>query len=169
MPRNAGIQSLVTPTPKYIFESRKHRHEKQAAPAATTKKDSEGSFFRKGASSQKAQSFFARRPSVTQHVQRKCSACEEERLQRKDKTPSQANAPSLVGDALSGSGNPLDNHTQSFMSHRFRYDFSHVKIHHDTIAAKSASAMNALAYTNGNNIVFNEGQYQPSTSTGKSG
>src|SRR5690606_20271324 len=54
-----------------------------------------------------------------------------------------------------------------FMENRFGYDFSHVKIHDDTVAAKSAQSINALAYTSGNNIVFNHGQYSPETNSGR--
>jgi hypothetical protein len=53
------------------------------------------------------------------------------------------------------------------MENRFGYDFSQVRIHTDQIAAKSASAINALAYTSGNDIVFNQGQYAPGISGGK--
>jgi hypothetical protein len=42
-----------------------------------------------------------------------------------------------------------------------------VKIHTDADAAKSAQSINALAYTTGNNIVFNRGQYDPGTDNGK--
>lgn len=47
------------------------------------------------------------------------------------------------------------------------YDFSDVKIHTGADAAKSAQSINALAYTTGNNIVFNEGQFSPDTDKGK--
>jgi hypothetical protein len=139
---------------------------KVATTATPARKDSERSFFRKGASLQKMRPFFA--PRSSSHIQRKCSACEQEELQRNEnKKTSQNEAPSVVHNALTQSGMPLDQQTQSFMSERFAYDFSHVKIHNNTVATKSAAAVNALAYTNGNNIVFNEGQYQPSTSDGK--
>jgi len=40
-------------------------------------------------------------------------------------------------------------------------------VHTDSVAAKSAQSINALAYTSGNDIVFNEGQYSPNTYNGK--
>jgi pyrrolidone-carboxylate peptidase len=49
-----------------------------------------------------------------------------------------------------------------------RYDFSQVRIHRDRDANESARAINALAYTVGNDIVFGAGQYAPRTSTGQS-
>jgi hypothetical protein len=49
----------------------------------------------------------------------------------------------------------------------FGRDFSEVRVHTDAKAAESASAVNALAYTVGNDIVFGSGQYVPGTAAGK--
>jgi len=68
---------------------------------------------------------------------------------------------------LQGSGSSLSKSTQSFFQSRIGHDFSDVKIHTDEHAAKSASSINALAYTTGNHIVFNKNQYQPETTAGK--
>lgn len=46
-------------------------------------------------------------------------------------------------------------------------EFSAVRIHTDTMAAESAAAVQARAYTVGNQIVFGEGQYQPATNAGQ--
>ena len=56
---------------------------------------------------------------------------------------------------------------RNFYEPRFGYDFNNVKVHTDTVAAKSAQSINALAFTSGNNIVFNNGQYSPDTDSGK--
>lgn len=99
-------------------------------------------------------------------VQRKCAACEkDEPVQRKEDGSTEA--PSVVSDAISSGGKPLDDGTRSFMEDRFGYDFSQVKIHNDSLAASSAQSIHALAYTSGNEIVFNQGQYSPGTATGK--
>lgn len=103
-------------------------------------------------------------------VQRTCAECakEEEEVQRKGSGVSTGEAPSIVHNVVnSGGGTSLDGNTQSFMESRFGYDFSNVRIHNDTVAAKSAQSINALAYTSGNNIVFNQGQYSPGTNSGK--
>ena len=52
------------------------------------------------------------------------------------------------------------------METRFGYDFSRVRIHTDAEAAKSARAVNGLAYTVGNHVVFGGGRYDPSTREG---
>ena len=77
-------------------------------------------------------------------------------------------APSIVHDVINSSGGKsLDESTRLFMESRFNYDFSNVKIHDNPIAAKSADSINALAYTLGNDIVFNSGQYNPNSDSGK--
>ena len=47
------------------------------------------------------------------------------------------------------------------------HDFSGIRIHTDAKAAESAHAVNALAYTVGNHLVFGAGQYAPETDAGK--
>lgn len=103
-------------------------------------------------------------------VKRKCAMCEEEeKLQRKELSSSNnaTSTPLIVEQALSSGGSPLDNGTKSFMEERFGYDFGNVKIHTGPIAAKSAQSINALAYTSGNSVVFNEGQYSPNDEKGR--
>lgn len=101
-------------------------------------------------------------------VQRKCAECEEEKkLQRKPKSSITNEAPAEVHQAIQSGGQTMDNSTRSFMENRFGYDFSGVKIHTGSVASKSASAINALAYTSGNHVVFNQGQYAPETDSGK--
>ena len=104
------------------------------------------------------------------NIQRKCEHCEEEekQLQRKEKPGiKHSDTSTILHDALGSQGDVMDRSTRSFMEKRLGYDFKNVKIHTGTIAAKSAQAVNALAYTSGNNIVFNEGQYSPGTENGK--
>jgi len=102
-------------------------------------------------------------------INRKCSECEkEEELQRKESNGAPVStAPSIVQKVLSSAGSSLDTSTRSFMEPRFNYDFSNVKIHDNNIAAKSADSINALAYTSGNNVVFNSGQYNTTSDSGK--
>ncbi len=47
------------------------------------------------------------------------------------------------------------------------FDFTKVRVHANAKAAASARALNALAYTIGNNIVFAAGRYAPEKSEGK--
>ncbi|MEP6844392.1 MAG: DUF4157 domain-containing protein [Panacibacter sp.] len=112
------------------------------------------------------------KPMAISSLQRKCAHCEEEekKMQRKEtnmqETTADSSLENYVGN-LSSSGQQLPNEVRSFYEPRFGYDFSNVKVHTNTVAAKSAQSINALAYTSGNNIVFNNGQYAPQTDSGK--
>jgi Domain of unknown function (DUF4157) len=53
------------------------------------------------------------------------------------------------------------------MEDRFGHDFSGVRVHTDAQAAESSLAVEALAYTVGNNVVFGANQYAPNTNHGK--
>lgn len=53
------------------------------------------------------------------------------------------------------------------MERGFGNDFSTVRIHDDAAAHDSARAINARAYTAGNNIVFGEGAYRPESKGGR--
>lgn len=75
--------------------------------------------------------------------------------------------PPIVRGVLRASGQPLDPDTRAFMEPRFGHDFSGVRVHSDAEAAKSARAVNSLAYTVGSSIVFDKGQYKPHTPAGK--
>ena len=103
------------------------------------------------------------------NVRRKCADCEKETMQRKESSqPTEpGNETSSYINSLSSKGAPLPESTRNFFEPRFGYDFSDVKIHNDTDAAKSSQSINALAYTVGNNIVFNQNQFSPEGDSGK--
>src|SRR5919106_1182486 len=99
-----------------------------------------------------------------------CSGCasKKDSLQRRAASvETRSEIPSIVHDVLNSPGQPLDTSTRAFMEPRFRHDFSQVRIHADAKAAESARSVNAEAYTVGSRIIFNAGQYAPSTRTGK--
>jgi hypothetical protein len=79
----------------------------------------------------------------------------------------QLHAPPQVTDALDSPGQALDTSVRGFMEARFRRDFSHVRIHTDETAARSALMRNARAYTAGSDIVFDAGEYAPHTAAGR--
>jgi hypothetical protein len=82
--------------------------------------------------------------------------------------PDESNhVPQVVHAALNTPGRPLPPAVLAFAEPRFDADFSHVRIHDDSLAATSARAVNALAYTAGRDIVFDSGQYSPETFDGR--
>jgi hypothetical protein len=87
-------------------------------------------------------------------------------LQRKSggaaaRSPMSSEAPPIVHDVLRSPGQPLDPASRAFMEPRFGYDFSRVRVHADSRAAKSAEAVSAHAYTVGSDIVFGANQGGP--------
>jgi Domain of unknown function (DUF4157) len=76
-------------------------------------------------------------------------------------------APAVVHEALGAPGGPLDADTRDFMEARFGQDFGGVRVHADDIAAKSAEAVDALAYTVGDHVVFGRSRYAPSSAAGR--
>src|SRR5947199_1359482 len=60
--------------------------------------------------------------------------------------------PSSVHSVLNSAGRPLDSDTRGFMESRFNHDFSSVRVHTGSQAAESAQAVNANAYTVGQDI-----------------
>jgi outer membrane protein OmpA-like peptidoglycan-associated protein len=94
--------------------------------------------------------------------------CEECRKKREGPLQHAAiSSPSVVQKVLRSPGQPLDDDTRTFMESRFEHDFSRVRVHTDMLAAESARAVNALAYTVGQDIVFHTGHYAPDTTAGR--
>jgi len=69
--------------------------------------------------------------------------------------------------AQRGGGHPLPGSTRDFFEPRFGQDLSDVRVHHDADAANAASEINAQAFTQGRDIYFGAGKYQPNSEGGK--
>ena len=74
---------------------------------------------------------------------------------------------SPVHDVISSGGRPLEPDVREDMEARLGHDFTDVRVHDDSAAAASASAVNAHAYTVGSNVVFQRDKFDPSTPEGK--
>jgi hypothetical protein len=100
----------------------------------------------------------------------KCEECQQKQhatVARKAEDSHDMNdAPPLVANVLCSPGQPLALSARNSLEGNFGHDLSGVRVHHDVEAAESASAVNALAYTVGNHIVFGAGQYAPGTQHG---
>lgn len=114
----------------------------------------------------------------TNNIIRKRDHFEETRIQQKPLTSfiqkkALAQRPASLDDLTNKvnsnkyNGNRMDASTKSFMESRFGSEFSEVKIHTDKDAVQMNRDLNAKAFTVGNNIYFNEGQYQPGSNSGK--
>jgi hypothetical protein len=101
-----------------------------------------------------------------------CPKCRDEQkrpVQRKTEQVTDSASTSVPDNFHQGlgPGQPLDAATRAFFEPRFGHDFSHVRVHTDARAAKSARAVNALAYTVGQDIVFRSGAFRPETVAGR--
>lgn len=75
--------------------------------------------------------------------------------------------PGVVHEALLSPGRSLDASSRAFFEPRFGHDFSRVRVHADPFAARSAQAINALAYTVGRDLVFGPNMYAPHSREGR--
>ncbi|MDR9366096.1 MAG: DUF4157 domain-containing protein [Balneolaceae bacterium] len=106
-------------------------------------------------------------------LQRKCEVCkEEENIQRKSNNSAQSGHMvsqdvSTQLQAKSGKGNQLPRSVQSEMSQKIGANFNGVNIHTDSDASQMSTSIGARAFTHGNDIYFNSGEYNPSTHEGK--
>jgi hypothetical protein len=66
-----------------------------------------------------------------------------------------------------GGGRPLPDEVRSFMESRFNADFSPVRVHTDSEAVQMNRELNAQAFTNGNDVYFGAGRYDPHNTAGK--
>ena len=68
---------------------------------------------------------------------------------------------------LQGGGRQMPEGLRNMMESGFGQDFSQVRLHTDSEAASMSSSIHAKAFTLGNDIYFNRGQFAPETSEGQ--
>ncbi|MFQ5343988.1 MAG: DUF4157 domain-containing protein [Anaerolineae bacterium] len=117
-------------------------------------------------------------------IQRTCLACEdelrrqpiaekdeEEEILQPKEIPGQIPpvTPTLASQisGLWGRGRPLSESERAFFESRFDHEFSQVRIHTDALAAETAHALHAHAYTVGRHVVFGARRYRPGTAEGR--
>ncbi len=84
------------------------------------------------------------------------------------------NAVSVASDSLTSSlnatraeGFPLPSETRNFMENAFSTDFSAVRVHNDKRSSEMNKEINSRAFTVGNDLYFNNGEYKPGNAEGK--
>ena len=105
-------------------------------------------------------------------IRRKCRSClqDQETVRRKAEpfTGFETNNSTNVGlQALKSQGQPMSASERNYFEPRFATGFSDVRIHSSTQAARVAQAINARAFTLGNDIVFADGEYSSRSTDGK--
>ncbi|SEL79387.1 eCIS core domain-containing protein [Haloferax larsenii] len=78
-----------------------------------------------------------------------------------------AQVPDSVRDVISSPGQQLDTSIQRAMEERMGDNLGDVRIHTGPSAAKACEDINARAFTVGNHIAFNHGEYDPSSAEGQ--
>jgi len=103
-----------------------------------------------------------------EHAGAECEQCKKKKgaLQRVAVAPT-AGVPPIVHQVLRQPGRPLDPALRLFMQPRLGHDFSRVRVHTDGAAEASARAVNSLAFTVGNHVVFGAGQFDPMSTGGR--
>ena len=86
-------------------------------------------------------------------------------LQRSEEDGAQSRSPVL--DVVGGGGAPLPDGVRNEMEGRLGADFSDVSVHTDSKASDSARAVQANAYTVGNDVVVRQDRWAPETDDGK--
>jgi len=99
----------------------------------------------------------------------KCEAEQTARIQRKTAPASDAAVASVPSTFVRnlGPGASLNNAARTFFERRFGHDFSDVRIHTGAKAARSAEAINSLAFTYDRDIVFGPGQFDSTSINGR--
>lgn len=112
-------------------------------------------------------------------LRRKCSDCEDETIQRKEvpEIRMKGNAGVSGGGTASpaasrainslGAGTLLPASERSFFEPRFGRDLSNIRLHTGGTADTASKAINARAFSLGNNIAFANGEYSPGTHSGR--
>ncbi|MGG6229315.1 DUF4157 domain-containing protein [Tenacibaculum sp. SDUM215027] len=120
--------------------------------------------------------FFNGNELIQQQSEENIQEKEEEEIQEKEEEEVQQlqmsggdDSSSLESDLSSskGGGSSLPSGTKNEMESGFGADFSGVRVHNDSNAVQMNKELGSQAFTNGNDIYFNEGKYNPSSESGK--
>jgi hypothetical protein len=134
---------------------------------AEDKKEEEKKVLRKTEEEEKVQKYEKRDQDEEKVQKSEKRPEEEEKIQKKEDGVTSSSTAGTYINSLPGKGNPLPAKSSDFFSPKMGYDFSDVKVHTGKEAADSAKELNARAYTVGNDIVFNDGEYNTGTTEGK--
>jgi hypothetical protein len=78
-----------------------------------------------------------------------------------------SSAESAISSMQAGGGSPLGSDTRHDMESRIGHDFTGVRIHDSPKAHRTASDLNARAFTIGRDVFFGTGQYRPGATSGR--
>jgi hypothetical protein len=108
-------------------------------------------------------------PIQNQSVQKQESLQTKSLVQRRENVGGGEASTDLESSIQSarGSGQPLDANLQAKMGQAMGVDFNGVRVHTDSKAAQLSQSVQAKAFTTGNDIFFNNGEYNPKSLGGQ--
>ena len=112
----------------------------------------------------------AERPSeVPANIERRNNRSVQRSEQAASKTglSGDTGVPDSVRDVISSTGRSLDASIQRAMEDRMDDSFGDVQVHTGSQAAAACESINARAFTVGNHIAFNSGEYDPNSAEGQ--
>jgi hypothetical protein len=94
---------------------------------------------------------------------------EKKPVQKRDDGSAGTASPQLSSqiEQSAGKGNSMSPSTLQEMNSSFGADFSGVRIHNDSAAVDMSKDLQAQAFTHGKDIYFNQGKYDPESTSGK--
>jgi len=95
---------------------------------------------------------------------RNTSAIQRRRRERPD---GDTQVPDSVRDVISSRGQSLEASVQRAMEDRMGESFDDVRVHTGPAAAQACESINARAFTVGNHVAFNRGEYDPESAEGQ--
>jgi len=110
-----------------------------------------------------------RPPEVPTNIERqnRRSVLRSEKTASDTSLAGETGVPEPVRDVISSTGRSLDGSIQRAMEDRMGDSFGDVRIHTGSTAAEACESINARAFTVGNHIAFNSGEYDPSSPEGQ--
>ena len=111
----------------------------------------------------------ARPPAVPTNIERenKRSVLRSQKAASAPSRAGEAGVPASVREVISSTGRSLDASVQRAMEDRMSESLGDVRIHTGPQAATACESINARAFTVGNHIAFNSGEYDPSSPEGQ--
>ncbi len=108
-------------------------------------------------------------PVQKKSIHRKAKNLARESLRKKGQDGTKEASPELEQrlKATKGKGFALPDDLRKDLGSKMNNDFSQVRIHTDAEAVAMAEELEALAFTHGHDIYFNQGQYAPETPGGR--
>ena len=110
-----------------------------------------------------------RPPEVPTNIERqnRRSVLRSEQTAADTGSAGEAGVPESVREVIASTGQSLDSSIQRAMEDRMGDSFGDVQIHTGPTAASACESINARAFTVGNHIAFNSGEYDPNSAEGQ--